>query len=63
MLPFESALLALFRDGEAQRTVVERPPDGVGRGLFAAPPAVVIAVASALVAVTLVYLVKRARRR
>ncbi|HEV8549331.1 MAG TPA: hypothetical protein VGQ57_09885 [Polyangiaceae bacterium] len=42
--------------------VLERPPPGFGRGVIPAPGAAVVAVASALVLVTLTYYALRLRR-
>jgi len=49
--------------GSAERVVVERPPPGAARGVLPVPPAVVVALAGALVLAVVVHLVYRARRR
>jgi hypothetical protein len=49
--------------GAGERTVVERPPPGLGRGALTVPGAFVIALAAALVVVTIVYYVLRLRGR
>jgi hypothetical protein len=48
--------------GTAERTVVERPPPGLGRGARSVPSAFVIALAATLVVITVIYYVLRFRR-
>jgi hypothetical protein len=45
-----------------ERTVTERPPEGLARGLYPTPAAAVITLAVALVVATLVYYAVRFRR-
>jgi hypothetical protein len=45
-----------------ERTVVERPPPGLGRGARSVPAAAVIALTALLVAVAIAYYVIRLRR-
>ena len=54
-----SALSALKRF----RMVVERPPEGVGRGILPVPPALVVVVSAAIVSAVIFHLLLRARRR
>jgi hypothetical protein len=49
--------------GAGERTVVERPPPGLGRGARSVPAAAVIALTAILVVLTLTYYVLRFRRR
>lgn len=49
--------------GAGERTVVERPPPGLGRGARSVPAAAVIALTALLVLMTLAYYALRFRRR
>jgi hypothetical protein len=45
-----------------EQAVIERPPEGLGRGLFVVTPPVVVLLAAALALLTLGYYVLRLRR-